>query len=128
MGLPMLRWGGPQKARALLFHRREAVVLVFAFIGPRGRFFFCLGHIFTSKVWGPVERIQLREGRSGTGLCLEGTVEKASSLLGGALLHEEWEAAGSPMLEEIGTHIQGQQARHSLSSQSRLVQRVGEGG
>lgn len=60
-------------------------------------------------------------------MSLEGTVEEAGSLLGGALLHEEREAGGSPRLEEVRSHIQRQQARHPLSSQTRLMQWVGEG-
>lgn len=123
----MLWRRGPQQACALLFHRREAIVLVFALISPRGRLIFCLGYIFIVKVGGPVEGVQLREGSPSTGLSLEGTVKETSSLLCRALLHEQWEAGGYPRLEEVRSHIKRQQARHSLSSQTRLMQRVGEG-
>lgn len=42
-----------------------------------------------------------------------------------ALLHEQWEAGGSPRLE-VRSHIQREQARYSLTDQTRLMQLVGE--
>lgn len=124
----MVWWRGPQQACARLLHWRESVVLVFALISSRGRLVFWLGHTFIGEVWDPVEGVQLREGDPGTGLSLEGTLEQASNLLDGPLLHEEWEAGCRPGLEDVGSNIQRQQARHPLAGQSRLMQLVAEGG